>query len=330
MELRSTQFRREREATWRHLEQLLSEVERKGLDRISPQALARLPALYRSTVSSLSVARAISLDRNLVAYLENLAQRAFLCVYGARRSAKDALLSFFGRTWPQAIRRFRWQLLTSTLFLVLGGVVGYAMTMDDPVAFHTFVDADLAGGRGPDASTEMLRRALYDEGGEAAELGHFSSFLFTHNARIGLVVFALGFIAGIPVLVLLLQNGLMLGAFAALYASRDLSMPFWGWLLPHGVTELLAVVICGAGGLALGQAVLFPGATTRLRNLAAIGRATAPLLLGAVLMFLAAGVLEGVFRQVVRDDTTRYVVAGSTTLFWVLYFGVAGRRREVT
>lgn len=328
MKLRSTQFRKEREVTWRKLEGLLGKVDKRGLRALNPDELSRLPSLYRSTVSSLSVARAISLDRNLVLYLENLAQRAFLCVYGARRPVREALVSFFVRDWPRSLRQFRWHLFVATLFVLLGATVGYAMTTENPIAFHTFVDPALAQGRGPEASTAALRDVLYSEGsGETASLGHFSSFLFAHNARVGLLMFAIGFIVGIPAVVLLLTNGLMLGAFAALYTSRGLGASFWGWILPHGVTEILALLICGAGGLALGQAVLLPGPTTRLRNLAATGRSTAPLLLGAVLMFMLAGVLEGVFRQLVQDDTVRYAVAISTALAWCFYFVVIGRTR---
>ena len=39
---------------------------------------------------------------------------------------------------------------------------------------------------GLEASTEDLRRVLYSDGGdEAGDLGHFSSYLFQHNARVG-------------------------------------------------------------------------------------------------------------------------------------------------
>ena len=327
MELRSTQFRKERETTWRRLEALVTKVERRGLHSLPAEDLSRLPSLYRSTVSSLSVARAISLDRNLILYLDNLAQRAFLCVYGTRRTVRSALSDFFRRDWPQCIRRFRRHLLLSTLFLMLGAGVGYGMTTSDPVMFHTFVDPSLAGDRGPEASTRSLKDVLYSGGEtEASELGHFSTSLFAHNTRVGLLVYALGFIVGIPAVILILTNGMMLGAFAALYMSRGLGLEFWGWILPHGVTEILAIVVCGAGALALGHAVIFPGPTTRLRNLAATGRATAPLLLGAVIMFLVAGLIEGVFRQSVQNDAVRYAIAISTAAFWIGYFTFAGRR----
>ena len=202
MTLRSTQFRKEREATWRRLESLLRNVDRRGVHRLAPDELGHLPSLYRSTVSSLNVARAISLDRNLVLYLENLAQRAYLCVYGTRRSLRETFAAFFRNEWPQSVRRFRRHLLVSTLILLLGGVVGFAMTAAEPTHFHTFVDPALAGDRGPDATTESLRAVLYS-GGEAGQLGEFSSFLFAHNARVGLLMFAIGFLAGLPAAILL-------------------------------------------------------------------------------------------------------------------------------
>ena len=78
--LRSSEFRNGREAGWRELEGLVDRVERRGVRTLSDDELQRLPLLYRSPLSSLSVARSIALDRNLVLYLEHLSLRAFLAV----------------------------------------------------------------------------------------------------------------------------------------------------------------------------------------------------------------------------------------------------------
>src|SRR5690606_1421164 len=132
---------------------------------------------------------------------------------------------------------------------------------------------------------------------EGGALAAFSSFLFTHNARIGLLCLALGAVAGLPVFVLTFSNALVLGAFSALFTGRGLGLDFWGWVLPHGVTEILALLLCGAAGLTLGRAMVFPGRLSRLDELARTGRAVAPIGVGAVLLFFAAGLVEGVFRQ---------------------------------
>jgi hypothetical protein len=74
--LKSTQFRREREPSWRELEDLLEKLRRGSPRSLTPHELTRLPTLYRGALSSLSVARSISLDQGLLAYLESLANRA--------------------------------------------------------------------------------------------------------------------------------------------------------------------------------------------------------------------------------------------------------------
>src|SRR5262245_62098411 len=62
--LKSSQFRKGREDSWRELETLVSKVERRSVRSLSLDELQRLPILYRAALSSLSVARTIALDRN--------------------------------------------------------------------------------------------------------------------------------------------------------------------------------------------------------------------------------------------------------------------------
>jgi uncharacterized membrane protein SpoIIM required for sporulation len=224
------------------------------------------------------------------------------------------------------VRAFRVQVLVASLLLVLGTLTGLALTRDDPDRFYAFVPAGLAQGRNPAASTEELRAALYDERTAAERLGAFAMYLFTHNAQIGMLCFALGVAAGVPVALLLFYNGVMLGALAAVYSERGLAGEFWAWVLPHGVTELLAVAVCGAGGFVLADSFLFPGRAGRWHNLAQRGREAGVLVAGALLMFLLAGLIEGVFRQSVHDVHARTAVAAGTVVAWVLYFAAGSRR----
>lgn len=324
--LSSTRFRKEREGAWRELERLVERAEKAGVRSLPAEKLVRLPLLYRAALSSLSVARAISLDRNVLDYLESLCARAYFCVYGATQPLRRAAGGFFRARFPATVRRFRWHMAMAALFLVLGTVVAYVLTSRDADWYYVFVDEDLANGRDPAATTEDLRKDLYDPHHTKESLGVFASFLFTHNARVGMMAFALGFVAGVPVYLLLFVNGMILGAFAALYASRGLGAEFWAWLLPHGITELSAVVLCGGAGLVLAQALVFPGRHTRLRNLALKGREAGVVVLGAVAMLFVAGMIEGFFRQLVHDMAVRYLVALGSVVLWALYFARAGRR----
>ena len=325
--LRSNEFRRERVKSWRKLESLVRTVEREGLGALTPRQLTGLPAMHREVVSSLSVARSISLDRNLVEYLESLAARSYFCVYGNKRHLRSTVSDFFRRRFPAAVRRFRWHVALSALFLLLGGAVGFVQTLRYPEQYYDFISREYASGRDPTATTEELREVLYSGAEHGSdELSAFFTFLFSHNARIGILAFGLGFAAGLPVFGLLFRNGLVLGAMAALYHERGLSPEFWSWILPHGVTELLAVVLCGAAGLVLAQALIFPGRHSRLVNLALQGKQAGLIVLGAVVLFFLAALIEGYFRQLVHDIEVRYAVALVSALAWLAYFGLVGRR----
>jgi uncharacterized membrane protein SpoIIM required for sporulation len=328
-ELRSAQFRREREARWRELEGLVQRVERGGVRALTAQELHSLPALYRAAISSLSVARSISLDRNVVEYLEGLAARAYFAVYSPRRRASAVIAQFFARSFPQAVRTLRTWILCSTALLAVGFFIGRGMTLSDLDNYHLFVDAELAAGRDPTATPSQLLDVIFNRDEENREdvLGVFATFLFTNNAQVGLLCYALGVVPFLLVGLLLVENGMMLGAFVALHEHHSIGVEFGSWILPHGVTELLAVMLCGGAGFAVGMAAIFPGRRTRLESLVESGRRAGTIAVGCIAMFFVAALIEGFFRQLVNDVGTRYFVAGASALWWTYYFGWVGRQR---
>lgn len=325
--LKSYEFRRERQESWKELETLILRAGNKGVRGLDAKDLERLPVLYRAAVSSLSVARAISLDRNLVEYLDSLVSRAYFVVYGNKRRVRRVVSEFLLGGFPRAVRQVRWYLAIVTATLAVGHVIAYRQVVEDEEAFYSYVDRGLAGERGPESSREDLRAVLFGGDEQSSdELSFFSAWLIRHNSTVGLLAFSLGFMGGVPTELLIFETGGMLGAFAALHANRDLSVELWSWLLPHGVTEILAVLLCGAAGLVIGHAVLFPGREGRLVVLARRGRLAGIVVLGSFILFAIAGVIEGVFRQRVQSIPIRYTVAAATAVFWAVYFSLPGRR----
>jgi uncharacterized membrane protein SpoIIM required for sporulation len=330
MDLKSSQFRREREAAWRELDELVRRIESGGTNKLTTFELSRLPGLYHSAISSLSVARAISLDKNLLDYLENLAGRAYISVYGTKRSVAEAVIEFVVRSFPRAVRRYWKELAASVGILVVGVLTGYFLVAADEDRYYDIVPEGVHTGRTPMSTTEELRDILYsvpetDRVGDTLNL--FASFLFTHNAKIGILCFALGFAAGAPVVFLLFVNGLYLGAMGGLYANRGLGGEFWAWVMPHGVTEFGAVALCGMAGMVVGLSLVFPGQHRRLDLVATRGREVAMVVIGSVALFFIAALIEGFFRQLVHDVTVRWIIAASTLAGWTLYFVLSGRER---
>jgi uncharacterized membrane protein SpoIIM required for sporulation len=283
--------------------------------------------LYRGALSSLSLARETSLDLELVTYLEGLCARAYFFVYGVRSTAGSKFAEFFRSGWPDAVRSIWRETLASALFIILGLVAGYLLVSYDANWYDSLVPGELAGGRNFTASEASLRETLYhDEGAQG--LSFFATALFTNNAQVSLMCFALGFAFGLPTAMLLVYNGAPLGAMFALFESRGLGLEFGGWLAIHGTTELLAIILAGGAGFRIGWAVVFPGDETRLAAATRAGRSAAFVMIGVIVMLLVAGLLEGYGRQLITSDGVRYAIGGVMLLLWLAYFYIPRGRTD--
>mgnify|MGYP000539353100 CR=1 FL=1 len=102
--LRSSTFRAENKDKWLEFEQLLKRVEKYGMRSLSEEEVMRLSKLYNHTISSLAVARSISLDAALLDYLHNLSKKGYFCIYTQRDNGLKVLKELFVYEIPRAIR----------------------------------------------------------------------------------------------------------------------------------------------------------------------------------------------------------------------------------
>jgi uncharacterized membrane protein SpoIIM required for sporulation len=319
-------FRAEREGDWARLEALLKTVERGSVRRLSEDELIELPRLYRAALSALSIARETSLDADLVAHLEGLSTRAYFLLYSAREPWGRQVIGFFVAGWPAAVRGIVGELALALALFAAAALAGYALIRSDPAWFDAIVPPSMASGRTPQATAAFLRDSLYAAPREAG-LEIFATALFTHNAQISILAFALGFAFGVPTMLLLASNGALLGAFYAVYAPKGLAFGLTGWLAIHGTTEIAAILIAAGAGFHIGRAVAFPGERTRLAAARTAGERAAMAMMGVVVMLLVAGLLEGFGRQLIRTDDGRLAVAAAMLALWIGYFTLAGRNR---
>lgn len=324
----ATRFRAAHQADWERLDRLVARLERGRVRSLSDDDLIALPQLYRATLSSLAVARETSLDRALVAYLEQLSRRAYFQLYGVSVSPWAQLGMFFARGWPRAVRSLWRETLAALLLFAISALLGYVLIRQNPGLYGAIMDPGMAGGRVPGASAAELRATLYDQPGKAHQgvLATFATFLFTHNAQVCLMTFALGFAFAVPTVMLLILNGLMLGALFAVFAPVGLAPNLAAWLSIHGTTEIFAILIASAAGMRIGTAIAFPGRERRLDAAVTSGRLAATAMGGVIVMLAVAGVLEGIGRQTVQGDGARALIGLAMLLLWLGYFYLPGRR----
>ena len=325
--LRSDRFRQEREGDWKRLEAIARRMESGRTRSLSDQDVLDLPVLYRTVASSLSIARETSLDAATLRYLEALVQRAWFQVYGPRVGLGRWFARFLGGGWSAAVRGIWLDLLIALAVMVAGALVGWLLVSGDPEWYHTLVPGQFADARVPGASREALRATIFGNSNQNG-MSMFAAYLFSNNAQVSILAFALGFAFGVPSLLLLVQNMGTLGAMLWLFGSQGLLIDFIAWLSIHGTTEIFAILLAGGAGLHIGRSIAFPGQRSVMEAAAEAGRRASVVMTGVVLMLVVAAMLEGFARQLVDTTPGRFAVGGFMLIFWLVYFFAFQRKPQ--
>ena len=256
-------------------------------------------------------------DPELAAHLSQLVARSSAVVHGSRpRSWRTALVGLRD-SFPAAVWHARRPILLSTAVFCATFLVVAVWMANSPAAVEAFF---------PDPEQ---RQQYLEEDFEAyysAEAGTtFAARVFTNNAGVGILAFGSGIAAGIPTLLVLVFNGANVGVAGGLFHAAGEAPHFWGLLLPHGLLELTAVFIAGGAGLRLGGAVVLPGDRSRARALAEEGRRSVVIVIGLVLVFLVAGLLEGYVTPSALPTGVQVGIGAAVWLAFLAYVVIRGR-----
>jgi len=303
---------------WDELEELL-ERAKNSVRQLEPEEINRLDVLYRRVAIHLAQVRTRTRDERLAVYLNSLAAAAHSVIYlPPRKSVLGKVGAFAAYGFAQTIaRNWRYHLASAALIIV-GALLAYQACRHDVLASYALLQP--GDPRQPGSTPEQLLEVL--RSGRTSGNGFKSfmaSFLFTHNLRVGLISMGLGVLAAVPTVLLLLYNGMMLGAFVALHVQAGIELEMWAWILPHGITELSAITLCGGVGLMLGRAVISPGLKTRAQSLVDAGQEAARTAVGIAGMLMIAAFIEGFVRQSHLSTRVRLIYAALTAVFWALY-----------
>src|SRR5262249_36889794 len=85
----------------------------------------------------------------------------------------------------------------------------------------------------------------------------------SNNIQAAFLSFAGGVLFGLGTVYVLVTNGLLLGAVLGAAQFYGVAPLVWSFVSPHGYLELTCIVIAGAAGLMLGDALLRPGLQLR-------------------------------------------------------------------
>ncbi len=309
------QFIQQNESTWIRLDEL-TRTARKSPSRLEPQELDEFVSLYQRTSGHLTRVQTVYRDDGLKARLTRSVAEASAVLYGAPQSAGRTFTNFFAYTFPAAVHYNRRFILLSALF--------FFVPMFAVAAWLANSDAALEA-----AIPEAAREALIEEDFEAYYSSEASSAFATrvtlNNIQVSFFAFALGVTLGLGTIGVLILNGINVGFALGAFASVGEQPKFWGLILPHGFLELTAVIIAGAAGLRIGWTILVPGDRSRVAALSEEGRRASVLIIGLILAFVVAGLIEGFVSGSAIDTPIRLMIGFSVEIAFLGYLIVRGR-----
>ena len=266
------------------------------------------------------------MDAEVEQYVERLVAGGHNALYRAGGEGVEAggLARFLLRGFPALVRRSAGAVAASGALWVLGVLLAYSVAMLRPDLARDLCPQPYLDRAEAVAAERLTAGSASYVRMDPAFVPLWSSTLVANNVQATFVVFAFGVTAGLGTAAMLVLNGLLFGAVAAVFAGEGVAGAFWTFVAAHGPVEIPAFVIAGAAGLRLGGAILRPGGRTRRDALVFEAMDAGRLLGGTTVLLCVAALLEGFVSPSDLPAGAKVgigVAAGAAVLAWILLGG---------
>lgn len=308
--MKEVQFIRRNIDRWREVEDVVDNAATQ-----SPDVLADA---YMELTSDLAFARSHYPNSRITIYLNNLASALHNEIYRNKREKWSRIVTFWTREVPDVMWEARRLLLASFLIFMVSVLIGAVSTLGDG-EFPRVILGDYYVDMTLDNIKKGEPMAVYDSDAESTMfLG-----ITINNIQVSFYAFVSGVLTSFMTAFMLLQNGIMFGAFETFFYQHGLLGESLLAVMLHGTLELSSIIVSGAAGLAIGNGWLFPGTYSRIVSFRRGAKRGLKIVVGTVPLFIFAGFIEGfVTRHTGMGDVFRLAIIAASALFVVGYFVV--------
>ena len=307
-----------------HWQQLESKLKKGATEASSELDEARKVLTgFRSIQSDLSLARRNMPGNPITRYLESLFLRCQEVIYRPPGHLLMQIRDLYNLEIPRLMRQMIIPLTATLSLFVLAIFAGWLLVLNYPDLAALFAS--------PEMIDNVQQGKLWtDDILNIAPSSLVSFGIITNNIAVSLFAFALGALYGLGTLYVISLNGLMLGGIFAFTAQYHLAERLFKFIIGHGVVELSVIIIAGAMGLRLGEALIRPGDHNRQQAFQETTLNAGKVLLAAVPFLILAGIIEGFISPDERFGMATRVSVGiiSGAIFWfIMLFGLPGKKK---
>src|SRR5437879_929365 len=315
--MRAEEFVMRRRDDWNRLEDLIARAGSGQLNGLAPAQVLTMTALYRRATADLARAQRDWPGEPVHRYLNGLVARGHGVVYRRGGHVWRRIQTFYLETLPRTYRQSWPYVVASAALLFVPAIVAYFVVLARPEAAYGI------------ASPELINRVHHHQlwTDIPPELRVTAAGLIAlNNIYVTMVAFAFGVVFGLPVIYVLITNGISLGGLFGLTQAYGVSGGLFDFVIGHGILELSIVIAQGAGGLMMGWALISPGNRKRTDALVIATRRAFTLLLGLAPLLVIAGTIEGNISPSNAPFAAKLMIGLTTGVLLYTYLVFAGRR----
>ena len=304
---------------WNHLENLIARGNAGRLNPLQPMQVLTLAALYRRATADLARAQRDWPGEPVHLYLNGLVARGHGVIYRRGGDVWKRVRTFYTQTLPRTYRAAWPFIVASAALLFVPALVSFFVVLANPEAAYAIAPADLID--------QVKHHQLWtnippDQRVQDAGL------IMTNNIYVVFLAFGFGVVFGLPVIYVMINNGISLGGLFGLTQAYGLSGGLFDFVIAHGVLELSIVVAIGGGGLMMGWALLSPGNRKRSDALVLATVRAFTLVLGLAPLLIVAGTIEGNISPSDVPFAAKLFIGLSTGTLLYSYLLLSGRERR--
>lgn len=272
-------FLKQNAEKWEKMEAALNEGKLSNPREVSD--------MFIELTNDLSYSRTYYPQSTTTQYLNALTAKTHQAIYLNKKEEKGRFKRFWKFEVPGLFAQYHKQLLISFIIFAVAAVIGFASQVYDDDFIRLIV--------GDQYVNETIERIKAGNGlgiyGTSSE-GVMFIGITSNNIYVSFIVFVCGMIFSLGTAYHLFTNGIMLGAFHAMFFKYNLLVKSLLVVYIHGTLEISAIIIAGCAGLVLGNSFMFPGTFTRMESFKRGAKNSLKIVVGLIPVFIMAGFLE--------------------------------------